>query len=459
MPSNRLQQNPLVLWICLMGGVISLAVLSIGLFALAPNSMGLTEQDYAISSAFAFDEWEISTRHGYVSFPEGGLAVEAYKHDRLAAFVVWGKACLSVTPPEQATTELDDIQITAIFLPEKELLSARGSTFIRCTDSPDACQQASEFLNNEQRYLPTLEIFGTRRSYPLPSGVAKLVMLDSNGQRFAYQEGLVVRLQGPNSPQSFWSETTFLQHLLSIDSFSSMVFYICCILLLLTATYFSTLGRKLDNKMSSALAEGKTASLLICLAIASLHALGTGLIARLELSPLVRTTQDALLISLLVYWLNRQSPEWVSWMEQKRHLPFRQVGLGLILGGLAVTLGQLAIPTGLRPLPLGDYLVITGGGLIAVLAQELLWHGVVLEHLATRLGNLRGLLLTAGLQGLLAFAIWLLHPVSALGPLNTLVIVPLQSIWLGYTYLRTNCLVTPSTIGACLVIFPRILSF
>lgn len=457
MSSNRLQLHPLVLWLCLLGGIIGLAAFSMGLLVLAPNSMGLAEQNYAISSAFAFDAWEINTRHGIVSFPEGGLAVEVYQQDRLTAFVIWGKTNLDLTSVEMDTSELEDIQVTAVFMSEKELLGARGSIFIRSTDSPDAYLQAANFLNSEKRFLPTLQVFGSQRGYPFPTGVARFVFLDSAGQRFTYQEGLQVRLQGPSNKQSFWSERPYKLHPPLLDGTLATMLYICCILLLLTATYFSTLGWRLRTKTRFVSPENKQSKTLIYLGLAISYALGSGLIARLELNAIVKTTYDGVFLAFLVYWLNRRTQALLSRRERSLLLP--HVGLGLLLGGLGVFLGQLATPRGLAPLSLGQYVIIIGGGLAIALAQEVLWRGLVLEHLAEQFGSWRGLLFTAGLQGLFTFLVWLMYPVSTLGPLNTLLFVPLQAIWLGYTYLRTDDLLTPCTISVCLAILPQLFLF
>lgn len=456
MSPKHMQQHPLVLWICLLGGIIGLAALSMGLLVLAPNSMGLTEQSYAINSAFAFDEWELSSRHGILNFPEGGLAVEAYRHDRLAAFVIWGKATLSPIAAEIDVSELEDIQVTVVFMSEKELLSARGSIFIRSTDSPDAYLQASNLLNSEKRFLPILQMFGNQRAYPFPSGVARFVFLDGVGQRFAYQDGILVRLQGPNSQQSFWSEAPHKLHPPLLDGTLAIVLYICCILILLIATYFSTLGWRNPSQVRHRIGEEMPGKYLV---LAALYSLGGGLLARLELGSLVKATYDGSFLVFFVYWLNKQTPQYHHQTNHERRLLLSHLGLGLLLGGLAVFLGQLATPRGLAPLAMGDYIFIVGGGLATALTQEVLWRGLVLEHLSNHVGNFRGLLLTAGLQGVFAFLVWLIHPVSTLGPLNTLVFVPLQAIWLGYTYLCTGRLVVPSTISACLAIFPQLFLF
>ncbi|NLW17796.1 MAG: CPBP family intramembrane metalloprotease [Firmicutes bacterium] len=443
---KNMRLHPLVIWFGLLGGTVALAALGMGLLVLAPNSMGLTDTSYQINSAFSFDEWEISTRHGIISFPEGGLAVEAYQHDRLAAFVIWGTATLDPIDTELDVSQLDNIQLTVVYMSEKELLSARGSTYIRTTDSPDGYQQAAELLKSEKHSLPLLRIFGNQRIYPFPSGVARAVFFDSEGQRYIYQDGGRVSLQGPDGQQYLAPEVPVL-----VNGLLATILYTCCIIILLIATFFATLGNGEHHRPGVA-SPGKTNYYLL---LAPLYALGRGLVASLQLGPLVTITYDSLLLFLAVYLLNKQALQ--------RQLPPRsllsRLGLGLLLGGLAVFLGQLALPRGLTSLELGDYILLIGGGLAMALAQETLWRGLVLEHLIQRWGNWRGLFLTAGFQGLCAFLTWLLNPVSALGPLNTLVFISLQALWLGYTYLRTNNLTTPMTISACLAVLPQLLVF
>lgn len=458
MSPKYMQLHPLVLWACLLGAIIGLAALSAGILVLAPNSVGLTEQSYAINSAFAFDEWEINSRHGVLSFPEGGLAVEAYRHDHLAAFVIWGKAELSPITAEIDVSELENPQVTVVFMSERELLSARGSICIRSTDSPDAYLEASNLLNNEKRYLPILQMLGNQRVYPFPSGVARFIFFDEAGQRFTFQDGMQVRLQGPNSKQSFWSETPYRLHPSFLDGALATLLYSCCTCILLIATYFSTLGWQYRGQAKRQ--EGVPSKTgFVYLAFAALYTLGVGLLARLELSPVVKAAYDGSFLVFLVYWLNKQTTLSRQQARNDRRLPLSHLGLGLLLGSLAVFLGQLATPRGLAPLAITDYVLVIGLGLAAALTQEVLWRGLMLDHLSKCLGNFRGLLLTAGLQGIFAFLVWLIHPVSTLGPLNTLLFIPLQAIWLGYTYLRTDRLVAPITISACLAILPQLLLF
>lgn len=449
MSAKRLQLHPLVIWVFLLIMIFGLAALSMGLLVLVPNSVGLTLENYAINSAFSFDEWEINTRHGIISFPEGGLVVEAYQYDRLAAFVIWGKAKLEVLDSRIDVAELEDMQVTSIFMSEKELLAARGSTYIRSTESPDAYLQASQLLNSEERFLPILQLFGNQRLYPFPQGVARAVFLDGEGQRFVYQDGMQVSLQGVNSKQGFWTAGPRRFHPSLLEGALASVFYGCGIFILLIATYFSTLGWQRRQRDVPNL--GGTFYLLTA---AACYTLGRGFLVRLGLDEIVQITYDALFLGLFAYCLKRQQQQ----PRQPRKLLAR-VGLGLLVGCLGMTLGQLATPKGLAPQALGDYIFIIGGGLVFVLTQEALWRGLILERLHRRFGNRRGLLLTAGLQGLLACLAWLIYPVSTLGPLNTLLFLPLQAIWLGYTYLRTGDLVASSTIGACLIVLPQLLLF
>lgn len=451
MSPKNLQLHPLVLWICLLGGIIAVAALGMALLMLVPNSMGVTDTDYVVNSAFSFDEWEISTRNGIISFPEGGLAVEAYQNDRLAAFVIWGKATLNPVELGLDVSQLDDIQLTVIFMSEKELLSARGSTYIRSTDSPDGYRQAAEILASEKRFLPLLEVFGSQRVYPFPAGVARAVFLSSDGARYTYQDSLLVSLQGPDEKQSLRPETPNRSHPSLLEGVLATVLYGCSILILLIATFFATLGSRQSQKRIP-IGPSKMLSYLF---LAAFYALGAGLVARLQLNPVVRITYDSLFLFFFVYLLNKEAHQPMP--EFRSLLP--NLAQGLLLGGLAVFLGQLAPPQGLAPLALGDYILLIGGGVTMALTQEVLWRGLILENATQQLGEGRGLMLMAGFQGVLAFVIWLLNPVSTLGPLNTLIFGPLQALWLGYAYLRTKSLATSSTISACLAIIPRLLLF
>jgi len=449
-PKNP-QLHPLVLWICLLGGTIALAAIGITLLVLVPNSMGINDADYVINSAFSFDEWEISTRNGIISFPEGGLAVEAYQNQRLAAFVIWGKAVLNPVDLQLDVSQLDNVQLTVIFMSDKELLAARGSTYIRATDSPDGYQQAAQLLASEKRHLPLLQVFGSERIYPFPAGVARAVFFSSEGERHVFQDGMQVSLQGPDGKQSVRPAMTNRSHPSLLEGVLATALYGCCILILHIATYFATLGK--HPKQKPVFTSAKT--LWTSMALAIFYTLGAGLLTRLQLSPVVKITYDSLFLFFFSYSRS---------MGQLRPLPrprslLSHLGLGLLLGGLAVFLGQLAPPRGLAPLALGDLILLIGGGIIMALTQEMLWRQLLLERLTQRLGEMRGLILAAAFQGALAFLLWLLNPFSTLGPLNTLVFVTLQALWLGYTYQRTKNLVVLSTISACLAIVPQLLLF
>lgn len=455
----KLPQHPLVLWLCLLGVTIGLAALGMGLLILAPNSIGQIREDYAINSAFAFDDWSISTRSGRLHFPEGGLAVEAYEHNKLAAFVIYGKAIFTLDVPEKTQVQLDDIHISTVFLAEKELLCARGSTVIRAAESSEAYLDAASLLQNERKYLPTLEVLGSQRSYPFQSGVARFALFDNAGQKVVFRDSLQVSLQGLGIDESFASASGYRLHPPLTDTALAITFYLACIILLLIASYFATLGWETSARLQSFFQSSSKGGLAVLISLALVYALGTGIVMRYELSVFVKLMLDVLLVSLLAYRLHQANPTRLVPTKAmfKSLLPY--CGVGLALGILAVCLGQLALPGKFALLSGQDYATIIGGGIITVIAQTLLWRWAILGQVVNSYGNIKGLLITAGLQGLSAGLIWLCYPSSTLGPINTLILVPALSVWLGYTYLRTNRLTMPLIISACMAILPQIIVF
>ncbi|NLY53954.1 MAG: CPBP family intramembrane metalloprotease [Firmicutes bacterium] len=445
LPLNRSFQNPLLLWLCLLAAIVGLALVGMTLLSLAPNSLGETATDYDIINAFHFDEWEICTRHGQLVYPNGGMAVEAYAKEKLVAWVIWGEANFHVeTPDPDHVIELENIQLSTLFLSEAELLAARNKVFMRGTEAPASCAQAAALLKQIQATLPGLQIFGTDRIYPFTPGTAKLILYDEAGQEFVYQEGLWSQLRGPDINHRFWSGG-WKSHPSLLQGICAIVLYACFILLLLAATYFATLGWEEETPTAKSLPQIR---LLLLIAVA--YMLVRGVINRLGLNPLVRATADGLLLASLVYLS--------GWQLTGKNL-VRKLALGLGLGGLATCLGSLSFPTGFSHLPWQELISITAFGLIAAWAQEKLWRGLILTGLQQHYGIGRAVILAAAVQGAYALGVWLLHPQPALGFLHALIIVPLQGLWLNFTYLRSGDLVVPVTIAASLAILPQLLLF
>ena len=450
MQLNRISKNPLLTWLCLLAGIVSVTAASVAILLLVPDSLGHLTAEYVTSNAFSFDKWEIKTKDALVSFPQGGIAVEAYERGRLAAYLVWGNAQLEIQKPDaDAESEpiLSDMQLTALFLSESELLQARSQVCMQRIEDVETCQQAAAWFRRERR-LPSIQLFGHNREYAPTAGTARLIFFDDIGQRVVYQEGLRTRLTGPTQ-LSFWSRPGQLYPPLT-HRLAALLVTTCLVLLLCAATYFATLGT------ATPVAHRQLPPLRISLPMALLYALALGLIKRYELGSLIQIVTHVLLIASSAYWLRLNGADVGRRLRQRQTLSY--LGLGLFLGSLAVFLGALNRPTGwLTTTPWAAATVVITG-LTAALAQGMLWHLLILQSLRQKKTAWQALLLTATAQGGLSVLTACIGAASTLPLLNAL-LVALQGFWLGFVYLRTQDLAASLACIAIMTILPQLLAF
>jgi membrane protease YdiL (CAAX protease family) len=200
--------------------------------------------------------------------------------------------------------------------------------------------------------------------------------------------------------------------------------------------------------------------LLWPLLLLSAHLVVETYLSRLDLSAMVIWGWRVMVVTA-IFWLGDRHGDSLAFFGLKPSRPLNGIGTGLLAGILLVLCGSIAMPVTVAefefPALLESYINLL---LTTILFGELLWRGLIQGYLRRHMNPLLAIVLTTALVSLTTYLpMWYAGNVSIAIALQSLVVLPMTSLILGFAYERTGNLFTPITMLSVLFLLPRILVF
>jgi membrane protease YdiL (CAAX protease family) len=445
-------RNPIIKSMMLLAGVAILSLTAMLMVVFTPSDIGRPYEALEATDSHLFDPLELQLGRVTLSYPEGGIMVGAYRRDALVALVLLAEGTIHYNTDDEGPSAT--VEEVVLHMHPTAISSIRGQTYIEAQIMPESIVIAQDLLALTSAGEPSLEIFGVTKVFVPRPGVRRIEAF-GEGNHFSYLEARRTVFSGPYYSEDFLQPELPMyppndQFMWSLGIIFVMVLAVAVAIIFLTPDYTSP-----DREPAS-----RASALLLPLLLLAAHLAVETYLARLDLSAMVIWGWRVMVVTV-IFWIGDRHGDSLAFFGLKPHKPLSGVGKGLLAGILLVLCGSIAMPAGLAnfelPVLFQSYLNLL---LTTILFGELLWRGLVQGSLRRHMHPLLAITLTTALISFTAYLpFWYVGNVSITVTLQSLVVLPMTSLILGFAYERTGNLFTPVTMLSVLYLLPRILIF
>lgn len=449
---SRAVRNPIIKSFLLLASVAVLSLVAMLMVTFTPSDIGRPYEAIEAADSHVFDPLQLQLGRVTLSYPEGGVMVGAYRRDALVALVLLAQGELYYTAEDEVL--IAPIEEVVLHMHPSAISRIRGQTYIEAQILPEAMVTAQELLGLTSGGEPSLEIFGVTKVF-LPRLGVRRVEAFGDGNNYSYLEARRTLFVSPDLSEDFLQPELPMyppndQFMWSLGIIFVMVMAVMVALVFLTPDY-TVPDREPAN--------GAT-SLAWPLVILVTHLVIETYLSRLDLSAMVIWGWRVMVVTA-IFWLGDRHGDSLAFFGLKPRRPLSGIGTGIMAGILLVLCGSIALPVGLAEF---DLSVLFSGYLnlllTTILFSELLWRGLVQGSLRRHMHPWLAIGLTTALVSLTAYLpFWYAGSINIALTLQSLVVLPLTSLILGFAYERTGNLFTPITMLSMLYLLPRILAF
>lgn len=416
--------------------VASFAILAMTIVLIIPADLGTPYEPLEIGQSFVFDPWEITLGHLHLSYPAGGVMVEASRHGELTAFVLLAEGTAHFSGNEEGAS----FPITQLVLHAHpaEIAVLRGQTFIAQEVLPEAMDEAMALLATIAHEEPVLLVFGVRKVFLPRRGVARVALFSPEGERATYIQARRTLWQGPGALPIALHNPGAKQYpphdqfIMSLAILAVMLAAVAAGVVFVTQDYDpqATYGH-----------EG--AKIMWPLGLALLHVVVESYLVLQALHPLVILGWRVMIMSGIL-WIADTYGNALTFLgcTMKRVLP--AIGTGIWTGLLLYLCGTLALPSGLNIVTADLLTNLVYVTVSSALFHEILWRGLVQGALRQHHSAIFSIGVTTVLAALFSLIPALLAGNFAAAVLiQSFFIVPMSTIMLGLVYERTHNIFAP----------------
>jgi membrane protease YdiL (CAAX protease family) len=445
-------RNPIIKSMMLLAGVALLSLTAMLMVVFTPSDIGRPYEALEATDSHLFDPLQLQLGRVTLSYPEGGVMVGAYRRDALVALVLLAEGTIHYnTEGEPLSAPVEEV---VLHMHPTAISSIRGQTYIEAQIMPEAVVMAQDLLALTSGGEPSLEIFGVTKVFVPRPGVRRIEAF-GEGHHFRYLEARRTTFSGPDSSEAFLQPDLPMyppndQFMWSLGIIFVMVLAVAVALIFLTPDYVLP-AREQPSRASA---------LLGPILLLAAHLAVETYLAQLDLSAMVIWGWRVMVVTA-IFWIGDRHGDSLAFFGLKPRKPLSGFGTGLLVGILLVLCGSIAMPAGLAefelPTLFEGFLNLL---LTTIIFGELLWRGLIQGSLRRHMHPLLAITLTTVLISLTTYLpVWYSGNVSIALTLQSLVVLPMTSLILGFAYERTGNLLTPITILSVLYLLPRILLF
>ncbi|MDP3058538.1 MAG: CPBP family glutamic-type intramembrane protease [bacterium] len=447
------RHNHVVGSILTLSGIAVLSIIAMILVLSIPADFGAPYEGLSPGQSYAFDPWEINLGSFHVSYPEGGVVVNAYRRGELSAlvFLAEGIAYYSVGGEEY------QYPVNELFLHmhPSEIAILRGQTYIEERILPESIAAAGSLLDKVATGEPILLIFGVKKVYLPRLGVARAEMFGPFGENATFISARKTIWQTPGEPTIITNQPTLPTYPPINQFVTSLILATIMVGAVAISIIFVTMSHP-----TPPIHPFPKALLLWPIALVLVHALVEAYIRWLNLNWMVVIGWRLMILSG-AFWIAELSGDDYSFFGLSPKLIKSGLKAGVFCGVLLHLCGSIALPDGLNSFTLLDFSIhLLSSIILAGAFREIIWRGLVQGSLRATLGFFPSLALTAALAALASLA-----PAIVMGDfgsgiyVQSLYVVPLGALILGYLYERTGSLYASITAVTILELLPFIFRF
>lgn len=444
-------RNPIIRSILLLALVAILSVTAMMLVVLIPSDIGRPYESLEATDSHLFDPLELQLGKVTLSYPDGGIMVGAYRRDSLVALVLLAEGTLHYhTEAEELSYPVEQI---VLHMHPTAISSIRGQTYIEAQVMPESIVEAQELLALTSSGEPTLEIFGVEKVFMPRPGVLRVEGF-GEGHNYRYLHARRTTFTSPFYRDDFIQPEFPMyppndQFIWSLAVIFIMVLAVAVALVFLTPDYVRP---GLDKLPASSLVW--PALILITYLVIETYLL------ELELSMLVTWGWRVMVVTAIL-WVGDRHGDSLAFYGLKPKDPLSGIATGLLAGTLLVLAGSIAMPAGLASFELRilseNYFRVL---VTTLLFTELLWRGLVQGNLRRYMHPIFSIIITGAFISLAAYTPWIISGGASIDiMLQSLIILPMTAMILGFAYERTGSLYTPLAMASVLYLMPKILIF
>jgi membrane protease YdiL (CAAX protease family) len=447
-----MNRNPIMRSVLVLAAAGLISLIATILVLTLPSDLGAPYESFAATDTYLFDPWELSLDRIHLSYPEGGILVGAYRHERLTALVLLAEGTMHYISEEKELAL--PVQQVIVHMHPSAIASLRGQTYIEATVLPEAILEAQALLSATAHREPTLEVFGVKKVFLPRAGVARLEFF-GEGEHHHYIHARKALFLGPAL-----SDVVSYPDLPTYPPTDQFVFSLTVILIMVLAVVAGLIFVTPDYHPVRDVTPLPWTTLIWPLLLLVSNVAAETYLTRLELAPMVLWGWRVLVLAS-VLWIADLHGDGLSFLGLKPEKPLSGIGTGILGGFLLFLCGSIALPDGFIAVNYTDLLGDLAEFLVtAILLQEILWRGLIQGSLRQYLPAIPSILVSTLLFSAASFVptyITGYYTTEAL--LQSFFIVPMTALILGVSYERTHSLYTPITILTMLYVLPRLLHF
>jgi len=450
--SSRQKRNPIAQSVYILAVVLSFSILAMTIVLIIPADLGSPYEPLKPGQSYIFDPWEITLGHLHISYPEGGVLVEATRRGELTTFVLLGEgtAHFAATPDES----IFPVQQLVLHTHPAETATLRGQTFIAQEVLPEAMHEAATLLESIAHEEPFLEVFGVRKVFLPRRGVARVALFSPEGARATYIQARRTIWQVPDQQPIIISNPAAKQY----PPHDQFIFSLTILAVMLAAVAAGVVfvTQQYDPRATYGHAGAK---LVWPLGLALLHATVEAVLIASDLHTLVILAWRIMVLAGIL-WIADTYGDALNFLgcTTKKVLP--AIGTGIWCGFLLYLCGTLALPSGLNMVTPEQILNLVYLTVSAALFREILWRGLVQgafrQHYNAAL-SIGATTVLAALFSLLPALLAGNFPTAVL--IQSFFIVPMSAFMLGFVYERTHNIFAPLATVTTMHVLSFLLNF
>lgn len=460
----------------IVAAAMAITLIGVALFLFAPGNVGLLPRDYIDrSEAYAVTNLQISGAYINITVPSGVL-VPTFRSGKVSGCVVLGKgqfvidfpaSYASILSTELNATRIEDT-ITAAFVPGNyntvEFLKASAGA----TPLPDSdVSEAEVFLTQRSSILKPVHFLGSGDFYFADQAASSFLMAGDSLGHVRYAEGNQLMIGIPSLKCSLTMPNVenrispffpvFAGRAMAV---STIVMSLAMVVLILALTWVATfdLTRLAPPLIPAQLRAGEGRVLAGITAALILRAM---LVRRFGLGDWFETAfwvAGFIAVALILRWRRHH----FSTLALDDHNLTRSLAAAALVGPLTVVAGSLSFPSGPLGLPGREIaLRFVTSFIVTGCLREIVLRGYLQGTLSRFIGPRRAIFGTAFGLGLIQIVGNLLAGVhfSTVFFVEALLVIPVNSIILGYLYHRTSNLAGNMLAAGIIDFLPHVLKF
>jgi len=361
-----------------------------------------------VNEIYTFKDWEIEWDYLTLNFSEGEVLM-GYQQNELSGIVITGNGQYDISIPLHESRENKSFSqsglLNAVYLPvtENSFDELKSDTIFKPHSSYSQELNYEKYFKAEKTLLASLDTFGVTRTIH-PSSSNEMVYLFSENYEAKYYEGQSLVFSSNSGEKiSLASNSDRIPYPPDNHYFFTISYLLLSLILLLILVYILTVDIPKSEHSSLRVSHNLFAILFTILGLFFLELVTL----EFELSELDIGIFYFVMSCVLVTIHFKIGGSLNQIGVSSYYIP-RIIIVTLFISIIIVGLGALRVPSSISINYLPPFITVILPVVLSILLQELVLRGVLLESLERVLGDIKGLLTSIGLIGLVNLSVLLI---------------------------------------------------